>query len=67
MNAKLIANLALSAALAVGASTLSSQAQAKPDGKIVRYLGVSQAGKNDCDTTKYPCEDIRNTLIMHHK
>ena len=55
MNAKLIANLALSAALAVGASTLASQAQAAPAGKMVKCYGVSKAGKNDCGGSKHSC------------
>lgn len=55
MNARLLANMALAAALAVGASTISTQAQAG-NLSFVKCYGVSKAGKNDCGATKHPCQ-----------
>ena len=51
MDAKLLANLALAAAFAVGASTLSAQAQAQSKGFVKCY--VVSIGSMDSLTLSY--------------
>ena len=57
MDSKIIANLALATALAVGASTVATQAQAARmgHGKMEKCYGAAKAGKNDCGAIKHSC------------